>query len=169
MDIWAWLWRATADLRAAGHHDLANKFANFADTVGEHDHDTIDAQYPELLAAARALGNGWLEVYLRHWYAQSLYHRNRSADLLKEAVATLEFAHREDTAECPQSVCAVQDLCMAYASCDGPAYVEQRLAVTAEAFARIDASWPCYVCLSAEEANAGWMTRSSPFAVAPAT
>lgn len=154
MDIWAWFYRAVNDIRAAGHDDLARKFERFSNEVANHHHDVVDAVYPELLAASRAMGNSWLEVFVRHWYSQSLYLRGHSAALLKGAVEALEFAHREETAACPQSVCTVQDLCMAYASCDGPAYVEQRLGVTAEAFDRIDPSWPCYVCLSAEEALA---------------
>lgn len=154
MDIWAWLYRATQDIEAAGHPELASKFFTFPNTAAGHHHDVVDAVYPELLAAARAVGNPWLEVYARHWYSQSLYLRDHADALLRHSVETLEFAHREETEQCPQSVCAVQDLCMAYASCDGPVHVEQRLGVTAEAFARIDASWPCYVCLSAEEAAA---------------
>ena len=152
MDIWAWLYRATDDIRRAGHPDLADKFIEFPKNI--HRHDVVDAMYPELLAAARAPGNPWLEVFARHWYSQSLYQRDHADALLRHSVETLEFAHRETTEQCPQSVCAVQDLCMAYASCDGPAYVDQRLGVTAEAFARINANWPCYVCLSAEEAAA---------------
>ncbi len=69
---------------------------------------------------------------------------------LPEAVRLLEFAHRDECRDCPQSVCAVQDLAIAYGMADGPAYAAERRQVCAETLERIDPGWPCFDCLSGE-------------------
>jgi hypothetical protein len=85
----------------------------------------------------------------------------RLADLLDHvvdgraaAVDALDKAHADDTAHCPQAVCAVQDVCLAYGATDGTAYVDERLAVCDETLARIDPSWPCWMCITQEKADA---------------
>ncbi|MEQ1699951.1 MAG: hypothetical protein ABMA25_07570, partial [Ilumatobacteraceae bacterium] len=154
MNIWAWTDRLRADLRAAGHTELAAKLWQLPPDVSAHRHDRVDAAYPELLAAARTLGNPWMEVFVRHWRLQSLNLRRDATRQLAEAVEALEFSHREETRSCPQSVCTVQDVCLAYGNVDGPGYVEERLAVIGEILERIDPSWGCYRCISIEEADA---------------
>ena len=73
---------------------------------------------------------------------------------MKEAVSLIEFASRPETRDCPQGICAVQDLASAYGLVDGVGYAEERLAVTDEALGRIDPSWPCFDCVSSERASA---------------
>lgn len=154
MNIWAWTDRLRADLRDSGHGDLAAKLWQFPMDVSAHRHDRVEAAYPELLAAARTLANPWMEVFVRHWRLQSLNLRRDATRQLAEAVEALEFSHREETRSCPQSVCTVQDVCLAYGNVDGPGYVEERLAVVGEILERIDPTWSCYRCISIEEADA---------------
>src|SRR6478609_8154635 len=111
---------------------------------------------PEALALARAAKNPWLEVFVRHWLLQSrvLHRRDVSRDTMTQAVSLLEFASRPETRECPQSVCAVQDLASAYGLIDGFGYANERLAVTEEALSRINPAWSCFDCMSSERGNA---------------
>ncbi|HAP78225.1 MAG TPA: hypothetical protein DCR14_19350 [Acidimicrobiaceae bacterium] len=150
MNIWAWYERALSDMTAAGQGELARKFRQFSNDVFEHRHEAADAAYPELLAAANAAGNPWLEVWTRHWYLQSLSIRHETRRQLHLAVETLELAHRPATEQCPQSVCVVQDMCLAYRAADGPGYAPERLAVAEEALGRIDPSWSCFACINVE-------------------
>ncbi len=103
-----------------------------------------------MLVEARALGRPWLEVYTRHWRLQAANADDRGAVALSEATATFEFAHRDETARCPQSVCVVQDLCITYGNTDGPGFADARIAVALETLDRIDPSWSCWSCLSTE-------------------
>ena len=48
------------------------------------------------------------------------------------APLTIEFANRDETRECPQSVCVTQDLAGCYAKLDGPGYAQERLDVARE-------------------------------------
>ena len=73
---------------------------------------------------------------------------------LGEAVALFERAHREDTLECPQSICVTQDLAACYGNIDGPGWVPERIEVCDETLGRIDPSWACFQCLSCEKADA---------------
>ncbi len=110
---------------------------------------------PEALALARGLELPWLEIFLRHWGLQSrVLHREQGEPALAEAVSLLEFAHRPETAECPQSVCVVQDLAACYGAVDGPGYAQERIAVCTETLARITPHWPCFVCISDQMAQA---------------
>jgi hypothetical protein len=60
------------------------------------------------------------------------------ASALGEAVALFERAHREDTLECPQSICVTQDLAACYGNIDGPGWVPERIEVCDETLGRID-------------------------------
>ncbi|WP_031069460.1 hypothetical protein [Streptomyces sp. NRRL WC-3742] len=154
-DIWAWVHDAHRQLSEAGHHRLAEAVYELPGHANEGRNDQLDAVFPEALAASRALGLPWVEVYLRHWRMQNLLNRRHQGEqALPEAVDLLEFAHREETAGCPQSVCVVQDLAICYARVDGPGFVPQRLEVLDETLARIEPGRACFDCLSREYADA---------------
>ncbi|MFD7597345.1 hypothetical protein ACFV6D_30495 [Kitasatospora sp. NPDC059812] len=154
-DIWAWVHDAHRQLAEAGHRRLADAIYELPGHANEGRNDQVDAVYPEALAASRALGLPWVEVYLRHWRMQNLLNkRHQGEQALPEAVDLLEFAHREETAGCPQSVCVVQDFAICHARVDGPGYVPERLAVLGETLERIEPGRACFDCLSREYSDA---------------
>lgn len=155
MDIWRWVGSTRRALRKAGHERLAELMGTLPGLVCDDEHGRVEAVVPEALALARAAREPWVEVFVRHWALQSrVLHRHEAREHLGEAVALLDFANRDETRGCPQSVCVTQDLTSCYAHADGPGYVEERLAVAAETLGRIDPSWPCYECISEEYASA---------------
>jgi hypothetical protein len=155
MDIWDWVGRATVELRNQGNERLADAMEQIPSlAVGDH-HAKLDQIYPEALGLAKKESNPWIEVFVRHWYLQSqILHRHNVTGMLDEAIDLLEFSSRENTKDCPQSVCAVQDLANCYAKKDGPAFVEERIAVSTETLSKINPAWPCYECIAAEELDA---------------
>ncbi len=155
MDIWAWVTETIDELMANGEHRLAELVTLYPSYVVDHEHEKIEALFPEALAAARAKKSPWLEVYFRHWRLQSrVLKRCEVKESLPEAVDLLDFASREETQSCPQSVCVVQDLANCYGKADGPGYARERIDVAEETLGRIDASWPCFMCISSELASA---------------
>lgn len=154
-DIWAWVRETHEQLAEAGHRRLADAIYELPGHANEGRNEQLDAVYPEAVAAARSLGLPWVEVYLRHWRMQNLLNkRHQGEQVLPEAVDLLEFAHREETAGCPQSVCVVQDFAICHARVDGPGYVPERLAVLSETLERIEPSRACFDCLSREYSDA---------------
>ncbi|MFJ6617193.1 hypothetical protein ACIQOW_06360 [Kitasatospora sp. NPDC091335] len=154
-DIWAWVRDTHRQLAEAGHHRLADAVVELPEHATEGRNEQLDALYPEAVAAARALGLPWVEVYLRHWRMQNLLNKRQQGEAaLPEAVDLLDFAHREETAGCPQSVCVVQDFAICHARVDGPGYVAERLAVVGETLERIELDRACYDCLSREYSDA---------------
>ncbi len=155
MDLWAWVNQAEEALKAAGQGRLAELLEKLPEYTCDNRHTQVDAIYPEALALAKASGRPWVEVFVRHWNLQSrILHRYEVADWMEEAVSLVEFAHREETRDCPQSMCVTQDLVSCYGNIDGPGYAPERLSATEETLARIDATWPCFTCISSEHAEA---------------
>lgn len=158
MDIWGWVDGTMEQLRSsgdAGQLRLAEIMEELPGVVMEQGGLRGVALHAEGVALARAQQRPWVEVYLRHWHIQNLlFHAGDARQGVAEAVSLLEFAHRSDTAECPQSVCAVDDLCAAYSLLDGPSFAEERLAVSREALARITPARNCFDCLSGQCADA---------------
>ncbi|GAA5003401.1 hypothetical protein [Kitasatospora paranensis] len=153
-DIWAWVRDTHEQLAEAGHHRLATALVEIAGHAIEGRNEQLDAMYPEALASARALGLPWVEVFLRHWRMQNLLNKRHQGEAaMAEAVDLLEFAHREETASCPQSVCVVQDFTICHGNIDGPGYVPERLAVLEETLERVDPARACFDCLSREYAD----------------
>lgn len=154
MDLWAWVNALEKRLRDEGHVRLAELIDRLPTEVVNDRHDRVDALYAEALAQAQSLQLPWLEVFLRHWWLQSRVLHRMDATALGEAVSLVEFAHRDETAGCPQGVCAVQDLAACYGFVDGPGFADERLEVSREALSKIDPTWPCFTCISSEHASA---------------
>jgi tetratricopeptide (TPR) repeat protein len=151
MDIWKWVQEAEAEARRTGNTRLAELIDRLPTVVTEDAHAQVDALFPEALVLARQAKSPWLEVFFRHWNLQSrIFHRSEPGEWLSESISLLEFAHREDTRECPQSVCVTQDVAGCYGRADGPGWASERRAVVSETLARIDPTWPCFTCLSTE-------------------
>ncbi|GAA1223410.1 hypothetical protein GCM10009665_12110 [Kitasatospora nipponensis] len=153
-DIWGWVHETHSRLSDSGQHRLATALVEIAGHAVDGRNEQLDAMYPEALASARALNLPWVEVFLRHWRLQNLLNKRHQGErAMTEAVSLLEFAHREETAGCPQSVCAVQDFTICHANIDGPGYVPERLAVLEETLARVEPARACFDCLSREYAD----------------
>lgn len=155
MDVWDWVHKKIDELYDAGEYRLVEIMDDISSFTVDGEHDKVDAIAPEGIALARKLNEKWVEVFLRHWHLQSLVlHRHMPRQALADAVSLLEFSHRDDTRDCPQSICAVQDLANCYDCADSTGYFDERIAVASETLARIDPSWPCYVCIAAEYVSA---------------
>ncbi len=155
MDIWGWVSATKRQLREGGNERLASLMSALPTMVCDNEHARVEALVPEALALARAAKRPWVEVFIRHWLLQSrVFHRHEVGRSRHEAVSLLEFANREETEGCPQSICVTQDLAGCYARVDGPGYVSERLQVARESLNKIDPSWPCYACISSEYADA---------------
>lgn len=151
MDIWQWVRKRYDTLYDTGKGDLADLIYEIPSYVTDDEFEKVDQLVEQALPLARQIEDKWLEVYLRHWRLQSHVLRHYDANgHLSEAVALLDFSHQPETEGCPQRICAVQDLAACYGIKDGPGFVEERIAVTKETLAQIDASWPCYECINSE-------------------
>ena len=141
MDIWAWVETLQEDLRESGYERLADLIDQIQRDVGENRYERAQAALPEALAGARALRNPWLEVYLRHWGMQNrMNNMGEGETALGEATSLLEFAHRKETLDCPQSVCVTQDISKCHGNVDGIGWAQERLDVCRETMARIATS-----------------------------
>ena len=155
MDIWKWVNDIHASLMDVGEDRLAYLLNEIPNQVCENNHEHVDALVPEALALSKKTGNTWLEIFFRHWNLQSrLFHRYEPINLLSEAVSLLEFSHREENKQCPQSICVVQDFAKCYALIDGPGYFSERIDILKETLDRIDSKWPCFFCLTGEYVDA---------------
>lgn len=155
MDIWAWVETLQEDLRESGYERLADLIDQIQRDVGDNHYERAQAALPEALAGARAVKNPWLEVYLRHWGMQNRMNNiGEGETALGEATSLLEFAHRKETMDCPQSVCVTQDISKCYGNVDGIGWASERLDVCRETMARITPQWPCFDCLSREYSDA---------------
>jgi len=155
MDMWSWLWEVDSELRENDNDVLANYIDDIPSDTCAGRHKKVDQYADEAIALAQASGLGWVEVFLRHWKLQSnVLHRAKPKDMIREAVVLLELSSREENQDCPQSVCAVQDLASCYSCFDGPGYVEERLAVASENIVKINPGWGCYVCIATEYVSA---------------
>jgi hypothetical protein len=155
MDIWQWVFDLQRDLRETGHSRVADLIDSIPEDKYRSRPERVLAAMPEALAAARALKNPWLEVFFQHWGLSNRINNLAEGEAaLSDAVALIEFAHRDATQGCPQSVCATQDVAICYGNIDGPGWAPERLAVCEETLARITPAWPCFSCISGEYADA---------------
>jgi tetratricopeptide (TPR) repeat protein len=155
MNIWKWVQDTKNELIQQENFRLVGLIEQLPSYTVDEKHVQLDAIVPEALALARSMKNPWLEVFFRHWNLQSrIAHRFKITEMLPEAIDLLAFANRDDTRDCPQSICVVQDIGICYGFSDGPGYVEERLAVAQETLDKIDATWPCFTCISGEYVSA---------------
>lgn len=150
----AWLDEWTDTLIQNGEGELGMSIWSFSDLIHDGDYDRAEATYPSLIAEARRREMPWVEIYLTHWLLQGRRRRTGAGrSLLTEAVALVERAHQDDCRECPQAVCAVQDLSYGYELVDPVGYGEARLAVVDETIGDVSPSAICFLCLSVERVD----------------
>ncbi|WP_296260525.1 MULTISPECIES: hypothetical protein [unclassified Pseudomonas] len=155
MNIWAWVDKLQDDLREAGQTQSAISINRLSDHVADLEIERAAALLPEVKAINKTLHNPWLDVFTRHWEMRNRLGNSMEGETaLADAVSLFEAAHREDTIDCPQSVCVTQDLATCYANMDGPGWVPERIEVCDETMARIDPSWSCFQCLTVEKSEA---------------
>ena len=155
MDIWAWTYSKEDQLIEAGEKRLADIMQQLPSLSCNDEHEKVDAIYPEALALAQKSKDKWVEVFIRHWYLQSqVLKRNNAKGMLNNAIELLELSHQDEAKDCPQRICAVQDLANCYGVADGPGYVDERIAVCNETLKEINPAWPCFVCISTEYLSA---------------
>ncbi|MEL6348473.1 MAG: hypothetical protein AAFV53_35530 [Myxococcota bacterium] len=156
MDIWAWL---TEEYRRYIDDDplFAFGLVRLPSTVVDNNHTAVESTYAHLMGKLREKpdANPWLELFLRHWRLQSMIlRRHQINEGMPLAIELIEMASRDEYRDCPQSICAAQDLCVAYGHLDGPGFAEERIQVSRETLSRINPSWPCWICIHGELAGA---------------
>lgn len=150
MNIWKWVIDRHDRLDEEGHSELAGLIYDIA-LKSDDELEIVDQIFHQAIPLCRSLEDKWLELYFRHWRLQAYILKNYEAKgFLKEAISLLDFAYTEDTNECPQRICVVQDLAACYGIKDGPGYVEERVKVCKETLEQIDGSWACYRCIGSE-------------------
>jgi hypothetical protein len=160
-DIWGWVYDKCSQLRDQGEHDLASAIDGLP-ALADSGRAALDASFQPALDRARALGEGWVEVYLRHWRLQGLvFHDIDMHAAMPEAASLVEFCSRPETRDCPQSICAVQDFCVAFGNVDGPGYADERIEIALDTLARVEPMRSCYACISTELVNA-YIDRGEP-------
>lgn len=146
-DLFGWVWSLNAeDSRIGSTVDQLLSAKRASDTL------VVSEAKQHLISIAREQQQPWLEVFARHW---DLQHRlcdiNEGQTAIRDAVEAFEIAHRPENEGCPQSICAAQDLCIAYTRTDGPGFAPDVIEACRSTLERIDPSWPCYDCVSAEQ------------------
>ena len=135
--------------------DLYAQLDRLMDFVAAGDHAGVDGIVPGLVARARREKNAWVEVFARNFELRSLIlHRGDTRRGMAKAIDLLDRAHEPDARDCPQAICTAHAVCAAYGFRDGPGYVADRLAVSAETLARTDPRRVCWICISNEHADA---------------
>ena len=125
------------------------------EAVVEGNNELVEAMAPALLDEAMTNDQPWVEVFVRNFQLRSLvFNREDAKKALPQAVSLLERAHRDDTRECPQSICASHVLTAAYTLTDPKGYAEKREAVSRETLEGLEADRTCFVCISNEVAEA---------------
>ena len=149
-DMFAWV--DAADAAIGDGTDIATRtYWTLWRAFEAGDTEGVRAAREQFAALARAHNLPWLEVFGRHWDLQwRLTGVGEGASAVRDAVELFELAHRPANLDCPQTICAAQDLCIAYSRTDGPGYADAVIAAATDTLNRIDAGWPCYDCVSAE-------------------
>jgi hypothetical protein len=155
MDIWGWVSTRQTTLIKEGNQRLAELIDIISDACCDDRHTEVDLIFPEALQLSRDVGDKKLELFFRHWHLQSqVLRRNNVAGLLEESISLLQFSHEEEVKDCPQRICAVQDLAASYGIKDGPGFAQERIDVCEETYKEIDPNWPCFECISTEHISA---------------
>lgn len=155
MDIWEWYHKYTKELRDAGQEYIPQLIDDYSEGVMHLQMEKCDSLLPEVKALTQVAKNPWLEIFIGHWEMRHrLTNYEEGEKVLPDVVALFEKAHREETKDCPQSICVTQDLSACYENIDAPGWANERMAVCEETIARIDPTWSCFQCLSTEYASA---------------
>ncbi len=153
-DMFGWLSRAGRATGGLFSNPVSEALGGLNDHFDNADVEAL-AEFRQLFTKlATEHDEPWLDVFGRHWDLQArLLLTDEGATAIPDAVVAFEIAHREENLQCPQSVCATQDLCIAYSNADGQGYADQVIKACDETLSRIDRTWSCYRCIQAEKAR----------------
>ena len=147
--VWSWLYYFLDDLYDSDQDEIADKIEDFSSLAYAKDQDSVEAVYPELLAYARAHENKWLEIFIRHWRLQAYVGTNSDQrKLVPEALDLLAFSQSDDTRDCPQSTCIVDDLAAIYSSIDAPGFAPELLEMLEDAMQGLSPKVECFQCMT---------------------
>lgn len=150
--IWDWVHRYIWDLRLSDDPErrrMAEALIDFTSAAGQKEAAVVEAAYPELLAFVRGEQNAWAEVFVRHWRLQAYVHTPADPRALTvEALDLVQFAHGEAARDCPQRVCAIDDLNALYGQIDAVGYAEERLNLVSELLETTPTHFGCFMCLA---------------------
>ena len=147
--VWTWLYYFLEDLYDGDQDEIAEKIEDFSSLAYAKDQDSVEAVYPELLAYARAHENKWLEIFIRHWRLQAYVGTNSDQrKLVPEALDLLAFSQSDDTRDCPQSTCIVDDLAAIYSSIDAPGFAPELLEMLEDAMQGLSPKVECFQCMT---------------------
>ncbi|MFC0555444.1 tetratricopeptide repeat protein [Planotetraspora thailandica] len=129
VDIWAWVGDTQRELQETGNAGLAMALADVPAQALEGRYGQLDVVAPAVAQHAEALGQPWLELFVRYWHLIGrVGDRANGAVALGDAEALAEFAKRDDVRDCPAAPAAVEALAITLANTDGPGFAERRLA-----------------------------------------
>ena len=155
MNIWQWVDDVEQAALKRGDYRLAELIDSLPGYVVDDQYDKVDAMVSEGIHLARQLNHQWLEIFFRHWHLQSrVLYRQQVKACLPEAIRLVDFCYQEETQDCPQSICAIQNLARCYEGIDHLAYAQDRLAVAEQTLTKINPRWPCFACIGSEYTSA---------------
>jgi tetratricopeptide (TPR) repeat protein len=129
VDIWAWVAGTQRELHEGGNAGLAMALGDVPAQALEGRYGQLDVVAPAVAQHAEALGQPWLELFVRYWHLIGrVGDRANGAVALGDAEELAEFAKRDDVRDCPAAPAAVEALAITQANTDGPGFAEARLA-----------------------------------------
>lgn len=147
-NIFAWLDDADETIGDGGAH---RAYWAYADARDRDDPEAVRVAVEHMIHLGEVHQIPWLGVFARHWHLQyRLNDRSEGLTAVADTTMAFELAHREENLDCPQTICTTQDLSIAYTRTDGPGYADEVIAACNDTLERIDPSWPCFDCVSAE-------------------
>lgn len=155
MNIWDWVVRLEDDLEASGQEQASRLIEQAPLAVLNLAIDKADQLVADGIDISQQLNNTWLEVFFKHWGMRNrIGNKAEGATALNEITELFKLTQQDEAITCPQTICVVRDLVNCYANMDGQAWIAERKQLCIDAFARIDASWASFQCLSCEYAKA---------------
>jgi len=147
--VWTWYYNYLEDLYDSGQETLYHKIDMLSTYAYEKDQKSVEAIYPELIAHARGQKNKWLEIFVRHWRLQAYVNTNHDPrKLVPEVLDLLAFTNAEDTKNCPQSTCVIDDITDIYAAIDATGFAQERHDMLVETLDGLSVQIECFQCIT---------------------
>ena len=145
VNIWSWVFQKVQELEEKEELQLAAAMNGLGSWV---EGKNAAAIVGPAVVRAQELGETWVEVFLRHWHLQNLiFYDTDLRKALPEAASLIEFATRPENRDCPQSVCAVEDLVCALGMKEGHAYAQERIEIIQDTMAHLEPERACCSCM----------------------
>ncbi|PRX97407.1 hypothetical protein [Allonocardiopsis opalescens] len=149
MDIWRWVARQVAPLRAAGHNRLAVALVQAPELAARGQTQRIEGLLAPASESAETAVLPWAGAYLRFWALRSRVGNRQHGAI---ALADINTMHTEvRTGEgpmCPEIVCPAELVLLALSNMDGPGHVVERSAQVSQQIDQLSPDWPSFAALS---------------------